>query len=276
MKFSKMHGLGNDFIILTEEALQEEKNYAVLAKKLCNRHTGIGADGILFVLPSVCADIRMRIINCDGSEAEMCGNGVRCFARYVFENNLISKKEFSIETLAGIIYPKLTVKDHTVTAITINMGKPLWNRSDIPMKGKSGEAIAARLCTAKSEYKITSLFMGVPHTILFVEHVADVPIRSIGPAIEKHPDFLHGTNVNFVEVKNRHEIYVRTWERGAGPTLACGTGCCASVAAAWKNGLTERCVTAHLPLGSLEIEYKADDDIYMTGPGEYAFEGTLR
>lgn len=272
MKFSKMHGLGNDFIVLEGEKLAEAA-LPELAKRLCDRHTGIGADGILLLLPSEKADLRMRILNCDGSEAEMCGNGIRCFARYAYEQGRIAKTEFTVETLAGIIRPRLTVQAGKVAAITIDMGRPLWKRSEIPMLGAEGEVIGEEIALGDQRYAVTSLVVGVPHTIVFTEDVKTAPVLTVGPQLEKHPVFPKGTNINFVEVKNRREIYVRTWERGAGATLACGTGCCASVAASWRNGHTERAVTVHLALGDLEIVYHEDGKLYMTGPAEYAFAG---
>jgi len=272
MNFSKMHGLGNDFILLEEKEIIGE-DYAALAKTLCDRHTGIGADGILIIQTSQIADLRMRIFNCDGSEAEMCGNGIRCFARYVFEHGWVTKHEFSVETLAGIVQPQLILKNNRIDSVKINMGQPRWKRKDIPMLGVEEEAVGEILSVLGKEYRITSLFMGVPHTIVFVDDVKKVQIDKIGPAIEKHALFPKGTNVNFVEVQNEKEIYVRTWERGAGMTLACGTGCCASVAAAWKNKLTANEVLVHLPLGDLRIEYAANETVYMSGAAEYSFSG---
>lgn len=272
MNFSKMHGLGNDFILLEEKEIMGQ-DYAVLARTLCDRHTGIGANGILIIQASQIADLRMRIFNCDGSEAEMCGNGIRCFARYAFEHGWVTKHEFSVETLAGIVQPQLILKNNRIDSIKINMGQPRWQRKDIPMLGAEEEAIDEVISVLGKEYRITSLFMGVPHTIVFVDDVKKVQIDKIGPAIEKHKLFPKGTNVNFVEVKNEKEIYVRTWERGAGMTLACGTGCCASVAAAWKNKLTENKVLVHLPLGDLSIEYAENGTVYMAGAAEYSFSG---
>ena len=273
VQFCKMHGLGNDFILI-EDLKDSGRDYAALAKRLCDRHTGIGADGILVVLPSHKADLRMRIVNCDGSEAEMCGNGVRCFARYAWERRLITKHEFTVETLAGIVQPQLSIEGAKVTAITIAMGKPRLERQAIPMLGSAGRVLGEELLTDAGTYKITSMFMGVPHTVVFVENAARTAIEKIGPQIERHAAFPEGTNVNFVEILNRHEIIVRTWERGAGPTLACGTGCCASVVAAWLNGLTERQVIVRLPLGELCIEYAADETVRMTGPAAYVFSGS--
>ena len=273
MQFCKMHGLGNDFILF-QEATDEKKDYSALAKKICDRNTGIGADGILVLLPSQRADVQMRIINSDGSEANMCGNGVRCFARYVFERGVIAKTEFSIETRAGIIHPALTVDGQTVTGIRIDMGEPLLNRSAIPMLGEHDRVVAEEIEVDGCDYTITSLLMGVPHTMVFVGQITDKEVKTLGPKLEKHPLFPEGTNVNFVEVLNEREIKVRTWERGAGPTLACGTGACASVMAGILNRRTDKKVTVHLALGDLLVEYAEDGRVYMSGPAEYAFSGT--
>lgn len=274
MKFCKMHGLGNDFILFQEE-LDDGRDYSALAQKLCDRHTGIGADGILVILPSKCADIKMRIINRDGSEPNMCGNGIRCFSRYVFEQNIINKTQFAIETGAGIIRPRLAVTDGKVTAITINMGKPLFTRSQIPMLGPEGSVVSEDLPVAGKNYQITSLVMGVPHTMVFVDQLFRVDVREVGPQIEHHPLFPKQTNVNFVEVVNDHELKVKTWERGAGQTLACGTGCCASAVAAFLNRRTGTKVTVHLELGDLAIEYGKDQTVYMSGPAEYVCQGEV-
>lgn len=274
MQFCKMHGLGNDFIIIREK-VDAGRDYEGLAQKLCNRNTGIGADGILVVLPSKNADIQMRIINNDGSEANMCGNGIRCFARYVFEQGILTKDEFTVETKAGIVSPKLTVINNKVEEIKINMGKPLLKRSKIPMVGPDEEVIAEPINLAGKKYGITSLLMGVPHTIIFVDKIIDTEVEIIGPQLEKHSLFPEHTNVNFVEVLNKSEIRVRTWERGAGLTLACGTGCCASVVAAILNNRTKSKVTVHLGLGKLIIEYAPDGTIYMTGPACYVCSGEL-
>lgn len=274
MHFCKMHGLGNDFIIFQEQA-GGERDYSGLAQQLCNRHTGIGADGILIVLPSQQADIRMRIINCDGSEADMCGNGVRCFARYVFENGIVAKSEFSIETRAGIVIPRLTIVNGKVENIRINMGKPLLSRRQIPMLGPEGMVVSENLDVVGKDYRITSLLMGVPHTVIFVDKITDIKLETVGPQIEKNAAFPEHTNVNLVEILNRREIKVKTWERGAGLTLACGTGCCAAAVAAYLNHLTGKTVTAHLSLGDLVVEYCDDGVVYMSGPAQYVFSGEL-
>jgi len=274
MKFQKMHGLGNDFILM-DEIDPSQYNLPELAIKLCDRHQGIGADGIILILPSKIADVKMRIINSDGSEANMCGNGIRCFAKYVFDNQINTANSFTIETGAGIMIPELIIEDGKVKLVKVNMGAPILERSEIPMKGTQGQVINEILAIDGKDYFITSLLMGVPHTIVFVDHVDDTDIVTIGMKIEKHPYFIKGTNVNFVEVLNDHEIKIRTWERGAGSTLACGTGSCASAVASSLNNKTGKTVTVHLTLGSLLIEW-IDGIVYMTGTANHVFEGEVK
>ena len=274
MLFSKMHGLGNDFIVIDARG-KEDLDYNNLAKRMCHRYIGVGADGLLLVLDSDVADIRMRIINSDGSEAEMCGNGIRCFSKYVFERGIVKKDKFRVETLAGIIEPELILNEYgLVEKVKVNMGKPSLKRKDIPMQGDpESDAINTSIEVDGKEYKITSLLMGVPHTVLFVDDVEKVDIYTLGPKIERHEAFPRKTNVNFVQVIDKNNIKVRTWERGAGATFACGTGSCASVIAANLNGLTERKANVHLYFGTLEIEWQEDGTVFMTGPAEEVFVG---
>ena len=273
MKFQKMHGLGNDFILFNElDPLKYDLQ--ALAVKLCDRHQAIGADGIILILPSEIADVRMRIINSDGSEANMCGNGIRCFAKYVYDNQINKTRSFTIETGAGVMIPELIVEDDKVLFVKVNMGAPLMERASIPMIGPLGNVINESFIVAGKELKITSLLMGVPHTMVFVDHIEDIDIITIGKEIEKHPLFPAKTNVNFIEVVNDREIKVRTWERGAGRTLACGTGSCASAVAACLNGKTGTTVTVHLELGDLLVEW-IDGIVFMTGTADHVFEGEL-
>jgi diaminopimelate epimerase len=273
IKFQKMHGLGNDFILL-HDINPQDYDLKKLAIYLCNRHTGIGADGIMLVLPSDRADIQMRIVNSDGSEANMCGNGIRCFAKYVFENGIIAKETFTIETYAGIMIPELQVENGMVKSVKVNMGSPKLERDDIPMTGQNGHVINEPLTIHDKTYSITSMLMGVPHTMVFVDEVDSFDIVGVGRQIEKHPDFPQRTNVNFVEVVNNHEIKVRTWERGAGSTLACGTGCCASAVASILNEKTVDKVIVHLALGDLIIEW-INGIVFMTGPATNICSGQM-
>lgn len=274
MKFTKMHGLGNDFIFF-ENPDNTDINYSALAIKLCHRQLSIGADGIIAVLPSTIADLRMRIINADGSEANMCGNAIRCFAKYAFERDLVKKTVFSIETFAGIIIPEVEITDGKVSRVKVNMGKPATERKTIPMLGDEPEAIQVPVEVYGETVLLTSLLMGVPHTMVFVDDVNETDLLRIGPAIEKHPLFPRKTNVNFVQVLDRNHIKVRTWERGAGATLACGTGSCAAGVASMINQFTNRKVTVELYHGALEIEWTEDGTVYMTGPAEESFSGEI-
>lgn len=275
MDFVKMHGLGNDFVFI-EDKTGQEKDYTALARAMCNRHTGIGADGLIVIVDSRVADVRMRIINSDGSEAEMCGNGIRCFAKYVYDNGIIEKKRFTVETPAGIMEPEITVgADNKAELITINMGRPSFNRSEIPMEGAEGRVLNEDLCVNGANWKITSLLMGVPHTVTYVDDVDTVDIEKIGPLFEKHEAFPKHTNINFAQQMDDRTVKVRTWERGAGATLACGTGSCSVAVASFLNGRTGREVDIQLPLGTLHIEYREEDgNVYMTGPAAVSFTGT--
>lgn len=276
MEFTKMHGLGNDFIIINDPSIKSNI-YNNLARNLCNRHTGIGADGILLVLPSTknTADIRMRIINSDGSEADMCGNGIRCFARYLYENKLVNNSSINIETNAGIIKTNLIFNNGSIENITVDMGKIQLNHKDFPILIEKEQIIDEPLTINDQSYKITSILVGVPHTIVFVDNIDEIDINKTGPLIEHNPIFPLGTNVNFVEIINHNEIKVRTWERGAGATLACGTGCCASVVASYLNNYTNNKVTVHLKAGLLIIKYTNSSHVYMTGPAVNVFSGKI-
>jgi len=275
MDFVKMHGLGNDFVFI-EDKTGQDKDYTALARAMCNRHTGIGADGLIVIVDSRVADVRMRIINSDGSEAEMCGNGIRCFAKYVYDSGIIEKKKFTVETPAGIMEPEITVgADNKAELITINMGRPSFNRSEIPMEGADGRVLNEDLCVDGENWKITSLLMGVPHTVTYVDDVDSVDIEKIGPLFEKHEAFPKHTNINFAQQMDDRTVKVRTWERGAGATLACGTGSCSVAVASFLNGRTGREVDIQLPLGTLHIEYREEDgNVYMTGPAAVSFTGT--
>lgn len=275
MKFTKMQGIGNDFIMVDgfQEKLPSDLNKTAL--KLCDRRFGIGADGLIFILPSEKADLRMVIINSDGSEAEMCGNGIRCFAKYAYEHHLIAKEAFTVETLAGIMGPRLNIIDSVVVGVTVDMGEPIFARSAVPILGQGGQALAEPLEVLDQTFEITSMLMGVPHTVVFVDDVVAFELAKYGPALENHPIFPRKTNANFVQVLNKNEIKYRVWERGAGPTLACGTGACSVLVAAVLNQKTERRAKVYLPGGTLEIEWAGDNHVYMTGPAAVVFNGEV-
>ncbi len=274
MQFTKMHGLGNDFI-LVEPAAGDGGEYGLIAARLCDRHTGIGADGLVLVLPSEKADFCMRIFNADGSEAEMCGNAIRCFAKYVYERGLTDQTGLAIETLAGIVKPYLQVKDGSVAAVRVDMGKPRLDRTDIPMAGPGGPVINEPFTVDGQTVSISGLRMGVPHMVVWEESLSVERMERLGALMEVDPAFPQRTNVNFAEVISHDEIAVRTWERGVGPTLACGTGACATAVAASMAEFTGKAVTVHLALGDLYIEWTQDEHVYMTGPAQEVFTGEI-
>jgi len=279
INFVKMHGLGNDFILndRLNKSLGDSLFLSYLAKKLCNRNFGIGADGLILILPSSKADLGMRIFNYDGSEAQMCGNGIRCFAKYAYENKLVSKNKFTVETLAGIITPELIFKDKEISGIKVDMGIPKLKRREIPMEGEDAPTVVDETLKINSKYifKITCVSMGNPHCIIFVNNVQSIPVNEIGPKIENYPLFPEKTNVEFIQILNKQEINFRVWERGVGETLACGTGACAALVAAVLNKKTDREATIHLPGGDLDIQWADDEHIYMTGPAELVFKGEM-
>ncbi len=277
MKFVKMHGAGNDFVVIdcARENIPEE-SYPALAKHACDRHMGIGGDGIILVMPSRIANFKMRMFNPDGSEAEMCGNGIRVFAKYVYDRKMHSDVLLTVETLGGIKTLKLNTVGGKVQTVRVDMGEPRLLRSEIPMKGEGGEKVIAEpLKVAGKKIEITCVSMGNPHCVTFVDKVDEYPVEKIGPQIENHPSFPQRTNVEFVEVLNKNEIKMRVWERGAGETLACGTGACASAVASILNDKVSRKVTVHLLGGDLFIEWLGDNKVYMTGPAEEVFEGKV-
>lgn len=272
MRFSKVHGLGNDFLIFEDDG--NGRDWSAAAQDVCRRRLAVGADGIMIVLPSEIADIRMRIINADGSEAEMCGNGIRCFAKYVYEKGIVDKKNMTVETLAGIIRPGLIETDGVVTQIGVDMGKPDFDRAAIPMSG-NGSALDVQIDVLGAQRSVSSLLMGVPHTVVITDDIDTDEPANLGPLIEKHDVFPRNTNVNFVQVMDKDNIRMRTWERGAGLTMACGTGACASVVALCELGMLNRKATVHLEAGVLVIEYLGDGRVMMTGPATLVYEAEL-
>lgn len=273
MLFWKMQGLGNDYIVVDSKKQRiSEQQIPKLAKKLCQRRFSIGADGLLLVCPSNVADVKMRIFNADGSEAEMCGNGIRCFSKYCYENGIVLKNAFNVETLSGIKQIWLTIKDSEVYSVKVDMGAPNWERSALSIQGQ-GTFINETLEIDNKPYTITCLSMGNPHCIIFVEKVEEFPVNIIGPIVENYKAFPYRTNVAFVQILNRNELKVRVWERGCGETLACGTGTCAAVAAANRLGRVDNNVTVHLLGGDLKVE--VGKTLLLIGAAEKVFEGTL-
>lgn len=278
MKVTKMHGLGNDFIIL-DNLHGNLVNLSDLARLMCRRRFHIGADGILVLEPSSKAHLRMRVYNPDGSEAEMCGNGIRCFAKYAYDRKILSTREMEIETGAGIIKPVIvdSPADSVDTLVRVDMGKPQLRRGQIPMLGDdSSQVVNEVLKTREKEFEFSAVSMGNPHCIIFVDTLDDDPVLNYGSEIENHPIFPAKTNVEFVRVDDRSHIAVNVWERGAGRTLACGTGACASVVAGVLRGVVDRNVTVSLPGGDLRIEWDKDTgNIFMTGPAVEVFTGEV-
>ena len=276
INFTKMNGLGNDFVILDYKEYQKTKlTPDKLALKLCNRNFGIGADGLIIVNPETDkADISWIFYNSDGTPAQMCGNGMRCFARYIYDKKIINKKEFSVETKAGIIVPKI-ISD---TEVCVNMGIPILEPKEIPCKTETNLNIPYSV--KEKEFLLNMVSMGNPHCVIFVEKDSKIFALKYGSTIENDKLFPEKTNVEFVEILSRDEIVINVWERGCGITLACGTGACATTVAGILNGYLNNCVKANLPGGSLKIEWNGSQrdtkhNVYMTGRADYSFTGTI-
>ena len=292
IEFTKMHGLGNDFILI--DCLRSggggigSADFLTLAQKLCHRRFGIGADQLLTLHPSRVADFRMGIFNADGGEVEMCGNGIRCLAKYIWDRGLSEKRAIQVETLAGIIRP-----EKVNGLIRVDMGEPILEPEKIPVDIHQQSRVSSQqfavqlgadnpksiidypLKAGDREFRVTCVSMGNPHAVIVTYGLSEFPVAYYGPAIEHHPLFPKRTNVEFIEVLNRSEIRMRVWERGTGETMACGTGACAAGVAAHLQGLTERSVTIHLSGGVLFIDWDKDSHVYMTGPAVEVFTGTV-
>ncbi|MFO1519901.1 MAG: diaminopimelate epimerase [bacterium] len=269
MKFTKMHGLGNDFVVINNFD-GNLPDLSKSAKFLCDRRFGIGCDQLLIVRPSEVCDVRMQIFNADGSEVEMCGNGIRCFAQYVRKHRIVNKDQMTVETLGGIKKPVLKGD-----VVEVDMGEPILKGPEIPAEFE-GMVIGKNIDAEGKSYTITCVSMGNPHCILFVDDAETAPVSTLGPVFERHSAFPRRTNVEFVQVVDKNTLKIRVWERGAGVTLACGTGACAAAVAAILNGVTHRKVTVQLPGGPLEIHWsERDNHVYMTGPGVEVFEGEI-
>jgi len=280
IEFTKMHGLGNDYLLIDAvkgEAPPDDKLPA-LAKALSDRHFGVGSDGLILVERSRVADFKMRIFNSDGSEAEMCGNGVRLFARFVYERGYTREQEIDVETSTRIVRPRLRLRGGKVTGVRVDMGEPKLRRSEIPMKGPDQERVVGeRLRVAGHRFEITAVSMGNPHCVIFVPDPDRVKVEEIGPAIEHHDLFPRRTNVEFAQVIGDGEIAMRVWERGAGETLACGTGASAVLVAAVLNGLSGRKATVHLRGGDLKVSWNQENDhVFIEGPAEEICTGRTR
>lgn len=274
MKFVKTQGLGNDFILINGLIEQLPENLAAFSRKVCDRHFGIGADGVIIVRASKIADIRMQIINSDGSEAEMCGNGIRCFAKYLYERKIVAKNKMTVETLAGIIKPEVILTDDgRVSDIEVDMGKPVLQGELIPTVFSKEKVVLEPISVNGREFLITAVSMGNPHCVIFTDDLSDEFLTTWGPLLEKAEYFPKKTNVEFVQIINEHEARMRVWERGAAVTLACGTGACATLTACVLNKKTADEITLHLDGGDLYLHFGADGHVYMRGVAEEVFEG---
>ena len=275
MKFTKMHGIGNDYVYVNmfEEQID---NPSEVARFVSDRHFGIGSDGLILIMPSEKADFRMRMFNSDGSESEMCGNGIRCVGKYVYDYKLTDKEEITIETLAGIKILKLFIKNQRVEMVRVDMCEPILDPTLIPVNSELDICINQIIEVEDEIYNITCVSMGNPHTVIYVEEASDFLVHTIGSKIEVHPFFHKKTNVEFVKVVDRQNLIMRVWERGAGETLACGTGACAVLVASVLNEITERKAYIQLLGGDLIIEWdEKDNHVYMTGPATKVFDGEI-
>ena len=275
MKFTKMHGCGNDYIYVNcmEKMIDNPSETAV---EVSDRHFGIGSDGLILICPSEVADFRMEMYNADGSEGKMCGNGVRCIAKYVYEYGLTDKNRISTETKGGIKYLDLTIQEGKVVLVRVDMGKAVLTASEIPVELGTKACINQVLTVAGKEYAITCVSMGNPHAVTFVEDTKSLPLEKIGPEFEHHKAFPDRVNTEFVQVLNRKEVNMRVWERGSGETLACGTGACAVAVACVLNGKTENEITVHLLGGDLLLRYEEEDGrVWMTGPAAIICDGEI-
>jgi len=275
--FIKMHGIGNDYIYMLGCPCEPEL-LPELAVAMSDRHCGVGGDGIVLILPSEVADIKMRIFNADGSEAKMCGNATRCIGKLVYERGMIDKPRFSLETLSGIKFLDLVVSDSgCVDSVTVDMGEPVLTAAGVPVIFDGARMINHPVMTSRGELKVTAVSMGNPHGVIFVDSVADTDVHGIGRELEMHQMWPDRANIEFVEPVSASEVRMRVWERGSGETRACGTGACATVVAAVLNGVTGREVTVRLLGGDLKIRWdESDNRVYMTGPAEYVFDGVYR
>lgn len=273
MRFTKMHGAGNDYVYVNcfEEHLPED--IPQLARQISNRHTGVGGDGLILICPSEVADARMRMFNADGSESEMCGNGVRCVAKYVYDHGIAPRNELAIETGRGVLQLHLTITNGKAEQVRVNMGAPILNGPEIPTTLPGNPPLSVPLEVAGREVQVTCISMGNPHCITFVEEVNDDWVHGIGPQIEVHPAFPNRVNAEFIQILSRSEMIMRVWERGSGETQACGTGACAAAVAAVLNDLTDRQVLCHLPGGDLLLEWTDSGEVLMTGPAAEVFSG---
>lgn len=275
MKFTKMQGIGNDYVYVNcfEENVKHPGKVSALVS---DRHFGIGSDGLILIKPSQQADFKMEMYNADGSEGAMCGNGIRCVAKYVYDYGLTDQTRISIETKSGIKYLDLTVQNGKVSLVRVNMGSPVLKAAQIPIVSEKERVINEPIVAAGKEYRMTGVSMGNPHAVVYIEDVRGLEIEKIGPAFENHPRFPDRVNTEFVRVMDEHTVEMRVWERGSGETLACGTGACAVAVASILNGYVKGKVTVKLLGGDLQIEWDQEENVvYMTGPAQVVFDGEI-
>ena len=273
MRFTKMQGLGNDYVYVDcfKETVEDPSK---LAKVISDRHFGVGSDGLILICPSDKADFEMKMYNADGSQGSMCGNGIRCVAKYVYDYGLTDKTHISVETLGGIKYLDLTVENGKVALVKVDMGSPILTPAQVPVIADGESAVDEPICVDGVEYRMTCVSMGNPHAVVYMEDVDNLDIEKIGPSFENHERFPNRVNTEFVKVLDRKTAQMRVWERGSGETLACGTGACAVAVACILNGLTDNRVRVKLLGGDLLIEWDQEKDtVYMTGPAEVVFDG---
>lgn len=284
MRFTKMHGCGNDYIYVNgfKEHIPQVKKPEIV-RRLSDRHFGVGGDGVIFINPTDAADFEMEMFNADGTRAQMCGNGIRCVAKYVYDKGLTDSEHISVVSAGSVKYLDLTVEKTKqaperggVTRVRVNMGSPVLEPGKIPVVADGARVVNEPIYVEEKEYRMTCVSMGNPHAVVFARGVADMKLEQIGPLFEKHIRFPERVNTEFVEVLDRRNVFMRVWERGTGETLACGTGCCATAVACVLNGLTDQEITVKLLGGELSIQWDREENVvYMTGPATTVFEGEV-
>ena len=281
IKFTKMHGCGNDYVYINgiKEHIAQEKK-AELVRRLSDRHFGIGGDGVIFINRGQEAEFEMEMYNADGSRAQMCGNGIRCVAKYVYDYGITDKKNIAVESFGSVKYLELTVgADNKVSSVRVNMGAPILKAADVPVISDNERVVDEEIEVNGKIYKMTCVSMGNPHAVVFVNDIDDIKsfdIESVGPYFENHKRFPERTNTEFVRIIDKNNVQMRVWERGTGETLACGTGCCATTVACVLNGLTENCVNVHVLGGAIKCEWNREENIvYMDGPATTVFNGEV-
>jgi diaminopimelate epimerase len=274
LRFTKMHGIGNDYVFMSTFDQPPPADPARLATVLSDRHCGIGGDGLILIMPSERADARMRMFNADGSEGEMCGNGVRCVAKYLFDRGLTRKQQVAIETGRGVLMLQLEVSGGRVDKVRVDMGPPILEAAQIPTLLPGNPPVAVPVEVGDRVLAVTAVSMGNPHAVVYLPDVDNFPLESVGPILERHTAFPRRVNVHIVQILGQNEVRMRTWERGSGITLACGTGACAVCVAGVLTGQTARAILAHLPGGDLELSWPDDrSSVFMTGPATEVFSG---